>query len=573
MQFHLTFLKATRALLALVAVHTLVACVSANGGRDTQTPTPRPTASVAGQERGGEVHVMISGGLTAAYRALLPEFERSTGIKTFTSYGASMGQAPDAIPVRLKRGERADVLIMVGYALEDLIEQGVVDGGSRRNLARSKVGMVVRAGQPKPDISSVAAFKRAMLEAESIGYSASASGRFISQELFPRLGLSDELAKKGQKVLSERVGTVVARGEVEVGFQQVSELLPIPGVDFVGPLPPELQKITIFSGGITTEAKNRDAANILIDYFMSAGARAIEESGMEPIHATRRPVTGRRASVGYNAGHELPFAFFRRNPRGAKPRANGITEIRGPYYTPVGKRYLADVLETMGPYIDSFKFAGGSFMLMDRQVIKELIDLCHQHGVMVSTGGFIEAVLPYGNEAVDRYLAEAKSLGFDIIEVSNGMIVIPDDDLVRMVTRINEMGLKAKAEIGIQLGAGSASSSAELQAEGTRETASVVALGRRLLDAGAWMVMLQSEGITEHVPQWRTDVISQIATELGTERVMFQAADPSVFRWYIKNYGPQVNLFVDHSQIVQLESLRSGTWGPKNLWQRIVRYQ
>lgn len=268
----------------------------------------------------------------------------------------------------------------------------------------------------------------------------------------------------------------------------------------------------------------------------------------------------------------LAFEFFRRNPRQMKPREHGITEIRGPYYTPVGKRYLTDVLETMGPYIDSFKFAGGSFMLMDRRVVRELIDLCHEHDVLVSTGGFIEAVLPYGPDAVNRYIDEAKRLGFDIIEVSNGMVVLPDNDFVRIVQYIHNAGLKAKAEVGIQFGAGSSTSAAELQAEKPRDTVAVIELSRRLLDAGAWMVMLQSEGITENVSTWRVDVIAEFATKLGLGRVMFQAAEPSVFRWFIKNYGADVNLFIDHAQIVQLESLRSGTWGPKSLWGRITRY-
>jgi phosphosulfolactate synthase (CoM biosynthesis protein A) len=270
---------------------------------------------------------------------------------------------------------------------------------------------------------------------------------------------------------------------------------------------------------------------------------------------------------------EPVFPFLRRNQLAPKPRTRALTEIRGPYYTPVGKRYLADVLETMGPYIDSFKFAGGSFMLMDRRAVKELIDLCHQHDVLVSTGGFIEAVLLQGPEAVDRYIEEAKLMGFDIIEVSAAMIVMSDDDFVGLVKRVNEAGLKAKAEIGIQFGAGGDTDTAEHQAEGSREVTAVIDLGRRLLDAGAWMLMIQSEGLTENVPQWRTGVIAQIATGLGTERVMFQAADSRVLRWYVQNYGPDVNLFIDHSQIVQLESLRSGIWGPKNLWNRVVRYR
>lgn len=298
------------------------------------------------------------------------------------------------------------------------------------------------------------------------------------------------------------------------------------------------------------------------------GCTALSRAG-DPGATTPRRIA---SSPGARWPFEPVFPFLRRNPFLPKPRTRGLTEIRGPYYTPVGKRYLADVLETMGPYIDSFKFSGGAFMLMDHRVVKELIDLCHRHDVLVSTGGFIEAVLLQGPEAVDRYIEEAKQMGFDIIEVSDGMIVISDDDFVRLVERINEAGLKAKAEIGIQFGAGGDTDTAEHQAEGSRDVTAVIDLGRRLLDAGAWMLMIQSEGLTENVPQWRTDLIAQLATGLGTERVMFQAADSRVLRWYVQSYGPDVNLFIDHSQIVQLESLRSGTWGPKNLWNRVVRY-
>lgn len=267
------------------------------------------------------------------------------------------------------------------------------------------------------------------------------------------------------------------------------------------------------------------------------------------------------------------FDFLQVNERAGKPRARGRTEIRGPYYTPVGKRYLQDVFETMGPYIDSLKFAGGSFSLMPRAVLRELIDLCHAHAVGVSTGGFIETVLTRGPEAVHRYLAECRDLGFDVVEVSAGFITVPSDDFARLVGAVVAAGLKAKAEVGIQFGAGGATAAGELAAEGTRDAGWAIALARRCLDAGAESVMLESEGITENVPAWRTDVVARVVNALGLDRVMFEAADPEVFGWYIKTYGPEVNLFVDHSQIVQLECLRSGIWGTKSLWGRVLTYK
>lgn len=264
--------------LALVAALTLIAC-----RQDAPATNAAAPASGRADGQGVALAVMISGGLTAAYREVAPAFERTTGIALDTSYGASMGTAPDAIPVRLERGERADVLIMVDYALDELVARGKVVPGSRVELARSRIGAAVRAGAPRPDIDTVEAFKRAVLEAKSIAYSASASGRYISTELFPRLGIADQVMGKSRKILSERVGAVVARGEAELGFQQISELLPIPGIDYLGPLPPELQKITTYAAGITVDARNPEAARRLIEFLARSAAPAIAKSGMDPV--------------------------------------------------------------------------------------------------------------------------------------------------------------------------------------------------------------------------------------------------------------------------------------------------
>jgi phosphosulfolactate synthase (CoM biosynthesis protein A) len=239
----------------------------------------------------------------------------------------------------------------------------------------------------------------------------------------------------------------------------------------------------------------------------------------------------------------------------------------------MGKRYLEDVLETMGSYIDVLKFAGGSFSLMPRKAVKKLLDLCHSYNVMVSTGGFIEHVLTQGPEAVNRYIEECKEMGFDIIEISSGFISIPTDDWLRLVEEIQKAGLKAKPEVGIQFGAGGATAENELAAEGTRDPEWAIQQAKRFVDAGAYMIMIESEGITENVKTWRTDVVAKVINALGLEKPMFEAADPEVFAWYVKNYGAEVNLFVDHSQIVQLECLRSGLWGNKSLWGRVLTYK
>ena len=274
-----------------------------------------------------------------------------------------------------------------------------------------------------------------------------------------------------------------------------------------------------------------------------------------------------------HASDERTFSFLRTNDRGLKPRKHGITEIRGPYYSALGNRYLEDLFETMGNYVDALKFAGGSFSLMPRQALKELISLCHEHHVLVSTGGFIEHVLTQGSDAVNRYITECKEVGFDIVEVSSGFITLPADDWLRLVEKVQKVGLKAKPEVGIQFGAGGATRPEELEAEGTRDPDWPILLAKRFIEAGAYMVMIESEGITENVKTWRTDVPAKIINALGLDKVMFEAADPEVFAWYIKNYGPEVNLFVDHSQIVQLECLRSGIWGTSSLWGRVVTYK
>src|SRR5438477_4329804 len=270
---------------------------------------------------------------------------------------------------------------------------------------------------------------------------------------------------------------------------------------------------------------------------------------------------------------ERSFPFLPVNERGNKPRKRGLTEIRGPYYSVVGRRYIEDLFEMMGSYIDSLKFAGGSFTLMPESAVQNMIQLCHEHNVLVSTGGFIEHVLAQGSDAVRQYVAECKGLGFDIIEISAGFISISTDDWLRLIELVRKSGLKAKPEVGIQFGAGGATAAAELRAEGARDPSWAVAQAKRFLDAGAEIIMIESEGITENVDPWRTDVPALLIDQLGLEKLMFEAADPDVFAWYIKNYGADVNLFVDHSQIVQLECLRAGIWGTKGLWGRVVTYR
>ena len=197
-----------------------------------------------------------------------------------------MGTAPDSIPSRFARGESFDIVILADSGLEALITQGKVQPGSRVDLARSMIGMSVRKGTPKPDISTVEALKQTLLNAKSIAYSASASGTYLSTELFQRLGVAEQIKDKATKIYSERVGTVVARGDAEIGFQQVSELLPFKELDYVGALPDEVQQRVFFSAGVAVGAQNPEAARHLIRFLAAPAAAAIVRStGMEPAAA------------------------------------------------------------------------------------------------------------------------------------------------------------------------------------------------------------------------------------------------------------------------------------------------
>lgn len=279
------------------------------------------------------------------------------------------------------------------------------------------------------------------------------------------------------------------------------------------------------------------------------------------------------SEVRMERGVDQAFSFLPLNQRSRKPRTSGVTEIRGPYYTVCGPRYLADLLETAGEHVDALKFAGGAFCVMRRQTLREVIDLCHDHDVRVSTGGFIERVLVHGPSAIDRYFSECRELGFDIVEISSGFVSVPAGDLMELASRARQAGLEPKPEIGIQFGAGGGSPPTALEAEGTRGAGHAVALARRYLEAGIGMIMIESEGITENVREWRTDVVSDLVERIGLDKLMFEASDPEVFGWYVKTYGPDVNLFVDHSQIIQLECLRAGVWGTKDLWGRVLTYK
>jgi molybdate transport system substrate-binding protein len=235
-----------------------------------------------------DVQVMISSGFHGVYSELAPAFERASGHHLVTIRGPSMGDSPEAIPARLARGEAADVVILDGGAADELGKQGMVRSDSKVDLARSLIGMVVRSGAAKPDIGSVETFRSTLLAAKSIAYSDSGSGTYLSTTLFPKLGVAEQIAKKSRKVRGppsgEPVAAVVARGEAEIGFQQVSELIHVPGITFVGTIPAEVQPAIFFAGALTRTVRQPEAASALIRFLASPeAAPVISKAGLVPL--------------------------------------------------------------------------------------------------------------------------------------------------------------------------------------------------------------------------------------------------------------------------------------------------
>ena len=231
-----------------------------------------------------EFRVMTSGAFTAAHLELIPQLERLTKKEVVTA-STSIGTGENSIPSRLKRGEVVDIVIVSENVLRQFIKDDLVLAEGWASIARSTIGMAVRAGAPKPDISTADALRRTLLKAKSIGYSASVSGQYLTTELYQRLGIAEQVLGKSRFVGGgERVGAVIARGEVEIGFQQISELLPVAGIEHITPLPAELQKVTSVAAGVAARAPDRLLARSVIAYLASPeSANAIRHSGLKPV--------------------------------------------------------------------------------------------------------------------------------------------------------------------------------------------------------------------------------------------------------------------------------------------------
>lgn len=279
--------------------------------------------------------------------------------------------------------------------------------------------------------------------------------------------------------------------------------------------------------------------------------------------------------------HTRAFSFVDLVALPEKPRKVGLTEIRGPYYEAFTTGQLEDLLKTWGYYIDGFKFAGGSQGLLEPTVVKAFIDIAHAHGVYVNTGGFLERIVIQDVNNVDRYLSECQQLGFDVVEVSSGMFQHPQDftldDQIEIVKRVKRLNMKPKPEITIMSGVGGGTQELAYQeAVAVSKTLDqLLTEARRFLEAGAHMLMIESEGITEGIEdprKWRKDVISSLVKAFGHEKLMFEVSPEDgearkTFKWYLKNIHRDINLMMNSKNIVEFNAWRLKLWGDRTLWE------
>ena len=278
--------------------------------------------------------------------------------------------------------------------------------------------------------------------------------------------------------------------------------------------------------------------------------------------------------------YQRSFSFVDLNELPPKPRKKALIEIRGPYYEAFTTEQLNDLLSTWGYYIDGFKFAGGVQSLLEPAVVKKFTELAHQYNVYVNTGGFIERIVIQDPKNVDKYLNETKELGFDVVEVSSGMFEHAGDfalkDQVAIVKKIEKIGLKPKPEITIMTGVGGGSKEIGYSGKikSVKSIDDLIEEGERFFDAGAFMLMVESEGITEGIADpkdWRSDVILALVGKFGHEKLMFEVSPEDdearqTFKWYLKNVSPDINLMMNSKNIVEFNAWRLQLWGDRDLW-------
>ncbi|KAI0507474.1 hypothetical protein KFK09_013599 [Dendrobium nobile] len=272
------------------------------------------------------------------------------------------------------------------------------------------------------------------------------------------------------------------------------------------------------------------------------------------------------------AGYYVWKSFSEDEDRQEKPRRYGVTEIRSPEYSIMRHDALQDILESIGEFVDGLKFYGGSHSLMPKDFVKEITDLAHRHDVYVSTGDWAEHLLRKGPSAFKHYVEECKNLGFDTIELNAASLKIPEESLLRFVRLIKSVGLKAKPQFSVKF------EGADIPTAGNRAFGAYVApvqknyeivedvdllirRAERCLEAGADMIMIDADDVCKYAEDLRTDIIAKIIGRLGLEKTMFEASNAKTSEWFVKRYGPKVNLFIDHSQAMNLECLRGSNLG------------
>jgi molybdate transport system substrate-binding protein len=234
-----------------------------------------------------EITVMMSGGFALAYQELLPQFESKTGVKVVTTSGASQGTGPTTIKAQLERGARPDVVILSREGLEELVAAGRIVGGTEVGLANTPLGAAVRAGEPKPEVSTVDALKESLMKARLVSMPGSTSGMFLRDDVFPKLGIADKISLKvvPRGIESTRM---LAAGESSLALGPVSELVGQPGIDYVGPLPQEVQLVQEFTAAIVQGSPQVDEAKRLIAFMSSReAAAAVKKAGMEQVQSPR----------------------------------------------------------------------------------------------------------------------------------------------------------------------------------------------------------------------------------------------------------------------------------------------
>lgn len=229
------------------------------------------------------IKVLASNSIRAAMGELVPQFERASGHSVSVSYDPAK-----VMLARIESGETADLAITGSAAIDELVKQGKILAGSRRVLARCRVGIAVLAGQPKPDISSVAAFKRALLGAKSVAYTQEGASGMHFDSVIERLGIAEQVKAKGVRQAGGLIGELVAAGKAEIAIQQIPELMAVAGIELVGPLPAEIQLVTVSTVGIFAGTQQAKAAHALIKFLTApAAAKVMIAKGLESPTAGR----------------------------------------------------------------------------------------------------------------------------------------------------------------------------------------------------------------------------------------------------------------------------------------------